>query len=556
MALGQNYLGGFYLGQGFAGSSAPSIVPYEGLWIYSTPTETLQSAAVTQFLELHGVDVIAQGSLVVTVSGGMTTWQALGEVDQPFVAPANVGWLRIPVTSTELSPTSEPGWANAAPITVSIYTDNAGVPDTLVASTVVPAEQVEAVQVSTWPEPDDLLFGVAISDTQASLPQLPGSGWTGITSLVAGAWGVMFATQSPNDTEMWVVPFDGAELGAWITGTTLPVSGIDQAIYAPNSQVIAVLSGGVLWAASFSQNGVVGSWQQLPSATPGSNLVGILTYEGSDYLVVVASSGLTYYASLSPSASVTTWTPGPSFPVSYTSGVAYQVGNDLVFIVQSGGSSTLVSSATPGGGWSVSGTLVASSSQVLGVVGQSILTTNGSVIDATALTALGTAPWSFPVPLDTIGSSVTLLVFETGTQYVIFWLPTTSGVVGFQQQVYVPSWMNVPVPLSLTSGNTYHLVLSASNSLTVGAAVPVASSASAIPGLLYNGTSWVSLGGVVPFLAFYGSGAPLALVASGKTTVLWFDIPSGALTTSIEIMGETSVSRAVTYSSGVISEVV
>lgn len=553
MALGQNYLGSAYLGQGFAGATLPVLID-EGLWIYSTPTGTLQSASVTQFLELHGVQVIGQGSPVVTISGGLTTWQTLGEVDQPFVAPANVGWLRIPLTSTELAPTTESGWENASPITVEVYTDSGGVPGTLVASTVIPAEQIESVQLATWPEPDDLLFGVAVADTQASLPQLPGTGWTGITTLVAGAWGALFATQGSNATQMWISQFDGQDLGGWIAGSTLPVNGVSQVVYAPTAQVIVILSGGLLWAASFSQTGVVGSWQQLP-AVGDAVLIGVLTYESVDYLIAIASNGLTSYASLSTSANIGAWASRPSFPVGFTSGESYQVGTDLVVVVQSSGTLTLVSLSAPDGGWVLSGTLPPSSSDVLGIIGESIVTTDGTTIFATALTETGTSPWSLPVPLSASGSNVTLLAFDIGAQFVVFWVSTTSGVVGFQQQAYIPSWASVPLPLSLTIGNTYHLVLSASNSLTVGVAVPVANpSGSEIAGLIYvNG--WVALGGVVPFLALYGENVPVALIASGKTTVVWFDSPSGVLTSVVELVDGTSNSRALTYTENVLSEV-
>ena len=66
----------------------------------------------------------------------------------------------------------------------------------------------------------------------------------------------------------------------------------------------------------------------------------------------------------------------------------------------------------PGGGWSVSGTLTASSTDILGVIGQAVITTNGTAIDATTLTELGTAPWSLPVPLAADGDAVSLLAFE------------------------------------------------------------------------------------------------------------------------------------------------
>ncbi len=541
------------------GSSAnPPEGPIPSTWIYATPTATLRSAAVNQFLELHGVTVVGQGSPVVTISGGLTTWQTLGVgnsgVAQSFVAPANIGWIRLPLTSTDLAPTTEAGWATAAPITVGIYTDNAGVPGTLVASTTVPAEQVEAAQQTTWPEPADLLFGVAASDAQASLPQLPGAGWAGMTSLVAGAWAVLFATQSTSPTQMWVSPFDGTDLGGWIAGSALPVSGIDQVVYAPTAQVIVALSGGALWAATFSQNGGAGSWQALPAlAGLGSGLIGVLTYAGADYLVAVAANGATSYASLSLSANIGAWTAGPVFPVPFSSGGGYQVGDGLVMITHEGSVATLATMTSPGGGWVISGSLSVAASSVLGVVGNTVVTTSGSAIDATALSATGLSPWSLPVPLSAAGSSVALFAFSLGSQYAVFWVPTLLGVTGWSQIAYTPAWVSAPLPVALTAGSTYHLVLSASNSLTVGSAIPVVSSST--PGQVYSGGSWSALAGAVPFLALYGSGAPLALIATGKTTVLWFDPPSGVLASVVELVDSISVSRAVTYAGGVVSEV-
>lgn len=562
--------------------------PIPSTWIYATPTETLRSAAVNQFLEIHGVTVVGQGSPVVTISGGLTTWQTLGVgnsgVAQSFVAPANIGWIRLPLTSTDLAPTTEAGWATAAPITVGIYTDNAGVPGTLVASTTVPAEQIEAAQQTTWPEPADLLFGVAASDAQASLPQLPGAGWAGMTSLVAGAWAVLFATQSTNPTQMWVAPFDGSDLGGWITGSALPVSGIDQVVYAPTAQVIVALSGGSLWAATFSQNGGAGSWQALPVlAGLGSGLIGVLTYEGADYLVAVAANGATSYASLSLSASIGAWTAGPVFPVSFSSGGGYQVGAGLVMITHAGSIATLVTLSAPGGGWVVSGSIAATASSVLGVVGNTVVTTNGSTIDATALSATGLSPWSLPVPLSAAGSSVVMFSFSLGSQYAVFWVPTSLGVTGWSQVAYTSAWASVPLPTPLTAGATYHLVLAGANNPTVGVALPLVVSSES-KAQIYIGGQWKTIGvlmtrygwgakawgnmawaqnmlqstqssGSIPFLALYGSGAPLALIATGKTTVLWFDPPSGVLASVVELVDSTSVSRAVTYAGGVVSEV-
>ena len=204
----------------------------------------------------------------------------------------------------------------------------------------------------------------------------------------------------------------------------------------------------------------------------------------------------------------------------------------------------------------MSGTLTASSTAVMGIIGSSVITTNGTTINATTLTELGTAPWSLTVPLSVSGVDLTLLAFATGTGYVAFWIPTTVGSSGYQQAAYVPSWASVPLPEALTAGNTYHLVFSATNSLTVGVAVPVVTPSSGPTGLIYNGSAWVALGGAVPFVAFYAvSGPPVALVGTGKTTILWFDTPSGALTTVVELVGNTSNSRVVSYDGGVLSDV-
>lgn len=534
-------------------------VGHEREWIYATPTGTLLADEVTQFLTLHGVQVIAQGSVVVSVSGSLSTWQTLGEVDQPFTAPATVGWVRVPLSSTELAPTTEDGWQSPAPVTVSIYEDASGVPGTLVTTTTIPAEQIEAIQASGWPEPMDVLFGDSVADTQASLPQLVGTGWSGFQTLTAGAWGVLFATQSTNPTQMWIVPFDGADLGGWVDATTLPVSGIAQAVYAPTATVVVVESGGTLYSATFSQDGTVGSWQAitLPPVTITGGVIGILTFQGQDFLVVVTSTGTQYYAALSAAGDVSTWVLGPSFPVGFISGTSLQVGGETIFVTQNGGLSTVVTLSAPGAPWSVSGTLPISATSILGSIGPAIVSTNGAAIDATTLSVYGAAPsWSLPVPLSVTGSKVALLVFPTGVGYAAFWIPTIEGQSGFQQTVYQPFWVSVPLPASLTAGSTYHLVLSASESLTEGVAVPVVTS-SADAGLTWNGSAWVALGGSVPLLIFYGTQSPpLALVGKGKTTVMWFETPSGTLVSVVELVGNTSQSRVMTYAENVLESAV
>ncbi len=282
-------------------------------------------------------------------------------------------------------------------------------------------------------------------------------------------------------------------------------------------------------------------------------MIGVLTYSGTDYLVAVADNGATSYATLSISASIGQWSFGQVFPVGFASGTGYQIGDDLVFVSHSGTTVTLSTLAEPGGGWIVSGTIATSASSVLGVIGSSLITTSGAVIDATALSDQGLAPWSLSVPLAVSGSNVTLLAFDLGTQYAAFWIPTTSGQAGWKQQVYVPSWVSVPLPVALSAGATYHLVLSASNSLTTGTAVPVVTS-SAPSGQVDDAGSWMPLGGSIPFLTLYGGGAPLAFIAVGKTTVLWFDPPSGILTSVVELVDDTSNSRVLTYTTNVLSE--
>lgn len=544
--LGANYLGSTYLGQGWSGVvSLPASSPVAS-WVYATPTTTLQSDEVTQFLTLHGVDVICQGDIVASVLDNLVTWETLGDVAQSFVAPAAISWLRIPITSDNLLPTTEPGWPDVSSMTVALYSDVGGVPGALLSSALVPVAQLEAVQTSTWPEPQDALFGVPVIDSQASLPQLLGTGWTGITTLIAGSWGILLATNGGNPTQLWVVPYNGSDLGAWIIGTTLPINDVTNITYAPTVQVLAACHGDVVWTTTFSQFGVVGSWQQQPILPDSIQLLGTLTVDSIDYLVAVTTNGQSWFGQLSPSGSVGSWVLGEPYPVPFTSGNSYSTATGLLFVTEEFGSLTLVTVASPQGGWVISGTIAATN--VVGLIGNSVITLTNGQLSATALSASGVAPWSLPIALGV--SDVALLPFSLGEMYQAFWIPTSGGS-GYNQAVYTTTWVTVPLSQTLTAGSTYHLVISATNTLTSGVAVPVTNGAG---GQVFD-VDWQPLNGAIPFLAFAGAGLPLAFIGSGKTTIVWFDTPSGEVTTLVEIMGTNCSCRTVSYSNGVLSEV-
>ena len=118
-------------------------------WSASTPGQPPQAAQINQFLGTHGFQNLYAGTLQASqTTAGSTSTAGNGlYVAQKFTTGASqtaIGYVSIPLTTTTTS------GASLAATAVSLYTDSAGVPGTLIATgATVTAEYANLVSGGT-----------------------------------------------------------------------------------------------------------------------------------------------------------------------------------------------------------------------------------------------------------------------------------------------------------------------------------------------------------------------------------------------------------------------
>ena len=232
-----------------------------------SPQSPIASVDIDQFLSLHGVTVVRQGTNAhySQISSSATPgtdifscfrgyYNPTGKlVDMPFLFnPAVVTTVsgavtaRLPITvnstasqiimTNDLQPSL---FERAIDCVVSIVADNGhGDPDmsTVYGSTLLPAEHIEATSSSLWPEPQEMLLGTLDSDavwdvntaTGVAVPSLENIGELIYTT--AGVWAIgtggyvttgTTGTQVINNAVTYAQYGDGV-LSGWLAGPPLP----------------------------------------------------------------------------------------------------------------------------------------------------------------------------------------------------------------------------------------------------------------------------------------------------------------------------------------------
>jgi hypothetical protein len=447
------------------------------------------------------------------------------------------------------------GYDHAVNISVGVYKDNAGKPGTLVSQYLVPSSIIESSGNSSWAEPQDVLGGVRVVDRLASFPQYQSTP-SGLNLIQAGQYAVYIQGIASAGSPIWTSYYDGSDLTGWIQNGTLPPntnSGGTSLVYCPNAQVLvaSVDTSTTLWAATFNQQtGVIGAWQQLDS-NPNTfynyySTLGVLSNSGTDYLFVIGgvdslsnnSTNATYYTSINSNATDNGWSSGPTFPtatfstyVSATQWAGY-VNNyqspsfnmeDGSFVVQDGTPYLEVvlgtTSITRSGMWKLSSPT--SSWQYIGDFPQTVY--QGMYAAGSLLTDLGSYTSYSLVPytsqqtgiaqwgMQSLGGNVSQgrCVFENSDgSYTAFWCQQYGGT-SYKQNIYPCNWVNVPIGLNnLTSGSTYHLVISGStpnnfSNANVPLMNPVAGHTQTSAQISSDGgNTWTSLGASIPHLLF------------------------------------------------------
>ena len=461
---------------------------------------------------------------------------------------------------------------HAVNVTLGVYTDNAGVPGTLISQQIISSQVIEAVNNSAWPEPQDVLSGVLTSQPLASFPlnSFP-STYNGFTSFSAGNY--MFLIIGPGATlsePIFSNYYDGTDIQGWTnTGQTPQIHYYAIYSYCPTAQVIVaqVDNSNTYFAATFSQDGVLGAWQELTS--PGISTaiyfssMGVLTNNGVDYLFVIGGTdynnayAFVYYTAINSDATAAGWSTGNPFPhttMTYdfngasvpngaTSSPCFNMADgslvmqdssyyNYVGIGQYPSSNNLYKLSSPTGTWEyigyyndLSDPFYTSSNFI-----HNGMFSNGSYLHAgkstTSFTSSGISNWSMPVNSSTVYQLESWSLFDNGDgSSTAYWC--SYNQTSYRQQIYPCNWVNVPLAITgLTNGSTYHIVLSGSTPNNFSNAnVPLMITGSPFTGNTTSGSNTITgisvTTGIVAGMVLNGSGIPAnTLVVSTTSTTI------------------------------------
>jgi hypothetical protein len=559
-------------------------------WQSAAPSSPLDSGDVNQFLQPHGATPVYQGEpLLPDLFGAMEGWEPIAGaiVDQPFVMPAGqttLGWVRIPITTQALGGLgidSAQAFEKGVDLTVSLYTDSGGSLGTLLASTLVPHEAIEALASDLWNEPQPVIMGGPLTSAGANVEALTAGSYA-FSICTAGSWAMLIGGQtgtvgSPTYSQRCIfAPFTGADIGSWINGPQLPYEANGLGVCYLDSGYVVIAGGFTTFlggayfdnvnVASFS-NGTMGAWQEQASAPLPLELFRPLLVPvnvgGTDYVYCVggvnssdvATSNI--YVSAVSGGQVQGWSSAGS--VGGTLGGAAAC-TDGVRLYVSDDNDTVWSAPILAGGALGSFTSVGSLGFpiLMGVVGSNLirwLSANAgnsaslalspdTALAATADLARITQPGGSgtPGPVASGGGS---WIFPVGADSYLAFVPSSQTTSGYSQVIYPATWVKALLPVSgLTAGATYHLVLTgAAGSLSQGESVGLVSGSTAAAKISTNGgTSWTTLPGNVRATLFNGNGGQLLGLwedNGARTSYLWYDQPSNALLTSYQCAGPT-----------------
>ena len=474
---------------------------------------------------------------------------------------------------------------HAVNVTLGVYKDNAGVPGTLISQQIISSQVIEAVNNSVWPEPQDVLSGVLTSQPLASFPlQSFPSTYNGFTSFSAGKYMLLIigpATGSLAPGATLSAPifsnyYDGKDIQGWKnTGQTPQIHYYSIYSYCPTAQVIVaqVDNSNTYFAATFSQDGVLGAWQALTppviSTAISFSSMGVLTNNGVDYLFVIGGTdsnnayAFVYYTAINSNATAAGWSTGNPFPhntMTYdfngvitglncaTSSPCFNMADGGLVMQDSSyyglsqypSSNNLYKLSSPTGTWEYIGHYNDPNDPTFSSTNfiHNGMFSNGSYLhlgkSTTSFTSSGISNWSMPVNSSTASARGSWSLFDNGDgSSTAYWCEYNQ--TSYRQQIYPCKWVNVPLAITgLTNGSTYHIVLSGSTPNNFSNAnVPLMTSPGTSAQISSDGgNTWTSLGYKVPHIIFNSNDTKLlGLIEDNgaRVTSMWIDQVSSNL---------------------------
>jgi hypothetical protein len=459
------------------------------------------SSQVAQFLASHGSTPVWSGAAITSPrpdpGAGVADWVSLlaSDVDQPFTMSGTaIGHVTVPVSPV----------GNGADVTVSLWTDSAGSPGSLIASTVIPAAWLSQLAAATGLPAGDLATGqvnglLAWTQTFTTWPAPLITGgasfWSTVQSgnfiILAGGNNLSNQTVATVYTVEWAGGFDvgpvlpqpplpaATSLGAVVaTADTLLYAGGTTASLTVMSPVATVYTAG--WSPA---EGVGQAWSGqaiLPVAVlspasaydPGSGTVYVIGGVSATVSGVPSAMTTAVQQAVVTNGQVTAWTQGPPLPVARANAAAAVLNGWLVVV---GGedvginwhSDTWVAKVAADGtlgSWqpgppcpvTVSGLqgglVVTTSAMVVGSYGGSGPLNVSAIL---AVTSDGPGQWT----TITGGPSPGAGLFDLGDG--TWQAAELSNAGGVLWQLFYPVPL-IPVPLAvsgLTNGTVYHLVI-------------------------------------------------------------------------------------------------
>lgn len=462
---------------------------------------TAYSAQVAQLLASHQATPVWTGTAITSPrpdpGAGVADWVSLlaSDVDQPFTMSGTaIGHVTVPVSPV----------GNGADVTVSLWTDSAGSPGSLIASTVIPAAWLAQLAAPSGLPGGALATGqvnglLAWTQTFTTWPAPLITGgasfWSTVQSgnfiILAGGNNLSNATVATVYTVGWPGGFNvgpvlpqpplpaATSLGAVVaTADTLLYAGGTTASLTVMSPVASVYTAG--WSPA---EGVVQAWSgqaSLPVAvlSPASAFDPV---SGTAYViggVSATSSGVptamttAVQQAVVTNGQVTAWTQGPPFPVARANAAAAVLNGWLVVVggedvginwhsdtwIARIASDGTLGSWLPGPACPVTvsgaqgGLVVTTSAMVVGGYGGSGPLNVSAIL---AVTADGPGQWT----TITGGPSPGAGLFDLGDG--TWQAAELSNAGGVLWQLFYPVPL-IPVPLAvsgLSNGTVYHLVI-------------------------------------------------------------------------------------------------
>lgn len=282
-------------------------------WVAPENNQTFANTHIQQFLGLHGVTCIYQGSSVVQTLGALASQQTLAgfSVDQPFtMSGTSISRVEIPVSVAT---------GNGQDVTAAIYADSGGTPTgSAIVSTTVPKEFISGISSAlNFPDAQETLLGpwvnpgnnnilgnsldgqdnylnviasitpgdnsstiTAITDTTGIInpisqiaPSVSNAPWQGATTAI-NSNGFIYVCGGVDQTNAYQVSVFYATLnlstgaiGSWVTTTDLPValSSASVKVIGSNIFVFAGATGvstfsQTIYQAPINTDGSIGAW--------------------------------------------------------------------------------------------------------------------------------------------------------------------------------------------------------------------------------------------------------------------------------------------------------